>query len=326
MAHIVALAEAKSNREYKGVLSGLKARLDQNRLGDLLVQSGLITTIQLREALALQKASGQQLGIVLLQQRLISARTLRYTLAQQISMRFLAALVTIFFSFSSLGGVKTARAGTIKDVPAQLTLVMNSYAQNNYVPINYYPALFGFSEKRSTNLGPFTKWSGMFDSFNKAMIGRDSNADIDEWRASLMPLRGLPLRAMAQKVNEIVNKRPYILDSENWGKTDYWANPVEFLSRGGDCEDFAIAKYTSLRALGVPEERLRLAIVHDKVKDIPHAVLVVYADEGAFILDNQSPRVLRADKVSRYKPIFSINRSAWWLHTSPSKTILASAE
>ncbi len=312
-------------QNYSGVLNGLIARLEQNRLGDLLLESGLITPVQLREALALQKASRQQLGTILIQQRLISIKTLRYTLMQQISMRVMATLVTIFFSFAGIAGAKSARAGTVKDVPAQLTLVMNSQAQNVYAPVNYYSELFGTSEKRSGNLGPFTKWTGMFENFNRAMQSRSGEEMLDQWRASLMPLKGLPLRTMAQKVNEIINQHTYIEDHANWGRSDYWANPVEFFERGGDCEDFAIAKYTSLRSLGVPEERLRLAIVHDKVKDIPHAVLIVYADDGAYVLDNQVTRMRRADKITRYKPIFSINRNAWWLHTAQKGTVIASA-
>ena len=55
---------------------------------------------------------------------------------------------------------------------------------------------------------------------------------------------------------------------------------TDFFTRGGDCEDFAIAKYTALRALGVPEERLRVAIVHDDEKNLPHAILVVYTDNA----------------------------------------------
>jgi predicted transglutaminase-like cysteine proteinase len=130
---------------------------------------------------------------------------------------------------------------------------------------------------------------------------------------------------MVQKVNELVNRQPYLEDIDNWKKSDYWANPVEFFERGGDCEDFAIAKYTALRLLGVPEERLRLAIVHDKIKDIPHAILIVYSDDGPLVMDNQVSKVKRADKVNRYKPIFSINRHSWWLHTVNKPTIIATA-
>ncbi len=239
-------------------------------------------------------------------------------------MRFLAAVVTLFLSFSSFGGVKTARAGAIKDIPPEINLVVNANAQ--FAPLKYYPALFGSTERRSTNLKPFTKWSGMFESFDTAMRDAGNQDAMAAWREDLEPYRDLPLKTMAQKVNELVNKQRYIVDSKNWGKTDYWANPVEFFERGGDCEDFAIAKYTSLRALGVPEERLRLAIVHDNEKNIPHAVLIVYTDEGAVVLDNQNKKVQPSSKVSRYRPIFSINRQAWWLHTQPKPTVLASAE
>jgi predicted transglutaminase-like cysteine proteinase len=138
-------------------------------------------------------------------------------------------------------------------------------------------------------------------------------------------MKGRSMKSMAEGVNRLVNQKKYIIDKRNWGKSDYWATPVEFLQRGGDCEDFAIAKYTALRSLGFPEERLRVAIVQDTVKDIPHAVLVVYTDEGAFILDNQIKSLVDAEVKGRYKPIFSINRQAWWLHKSPSKTIVASA-
>lgn len=137
--------------------------------------------------------------------------------------------------------------------------------------------------------------------------------------------QGDSLYNMAYGVNDLINRQTYITDNRNWGKSDYWATPVEFLTRGGDCEDFAIAKYTALRALGVPEERLRVAIVHDEIKDIPHAVLIVYTEKGAVMLDNQMDKPVKTSETSRYRPIFSINRTAWWLHTKPQNTVIASA-
>ena len=115
------------------------------------------------------------------------------------------------------------------------------------------------------------------------------------------------------------------LDNRNWGKSDYWETPVEFMTRGGDCEDFAIAKYISLRELGVSEDRMRLAIVQDTQKNIPHAVLALYTDDGGVvILDQQIKTVFDAGHQGRYRPIFSINRSAWWLYSLP-QTVVASA-
>ena len=166
----------------------------------------------------------------------------------------------------------------------------------------------------------------MFNRFER-QLKQDSKARVvREWQQNLNDMQGLGLKAMADRVNDLVNEKRYILDSKNWGKSDYWATPVEFLERGGDCEDFAIMKYTALRSLGVPEERLRLAIVQDTKKNIPHAVLVVYTEKGAYILDNQIKKLISAERGSRYRPIYSINRTAWWLHTKPTKTIIASAD
>lgn len=97
------------------------------------------------------------------------------------------------------------------------------------------------------------------------------------------------------------------------------------MERGaGDCEDYAISKYASLRALGVPEDRMRIVILQDTAKNIPHAILAVYADNGILILDNQIKTVKRDTEISNYRPIYSINRQGWWLHKS-SGTVLASA-
>jgi predicted transglutaminase-like cysteine proteinase len=102
---------------------------------------------------------------------------------------------------------------------------------------------------------------------------------------------------------------------------------MEFMKNGGDCEDFAITKYVSLRALGVPEERMRLVVLQDMQKNIPHAVLVVYTENGPVVLDNQIKRAMPVEKISHYKPIFSINRDSWWLHTKPrgNVTVVASS-
>jgi predicted transglutaminase-like cysteine proteinase len=55
--------------------------------------------------------------------------------------------------------------------------------------------------------------------------------------------------------------------------------------------------------------------------------LIVYTDNGAMLLDNQIKRAVKADSVRHYKPIFSINQNAWWLHTAPkgNVTVVASA-
>jgi predicted transglutaminase-like cysteine proteinase len=309
-------------RKKPGIITQLKNLLEKNRLGELLVGNGLLTQQQLQLALVRQRDSRAPLGRVLVSEQYITRSALRRALMQQVTLRCMAAALGLFITFSSFGGVKSARADQMRDVPAQMMLV--SAANRAFSPMQTaYPALFGSEEQRSGNLQPFTKWSGMFKRFDAAMQTPAGKAIVMQWRHDLTPLENLPLSVMAQRVNDIVNHQRYIGDNRNYGKNDYWATPVEFFTRGGDCEDFAIAKYTALRALGVPEDRLRVAIVHDTEKDLPHAVLVVYTDSAALILDNQSKSVQDSAFLTKYKPIFSINRTAWWLHSTPSSTVVA---
>lgn len=307
-----------------GILTTLKGYLDRNRLGELLVSNGALSSQQLNFVLAQQRGTTQPLGRYLVDHKVIHRRQLYGALAQQTTIRMMAALITITISMSAMG-VKPARAADIGDIPGQVRLA--SVANAAFTPVAYYPALFGSSERMSSNLKPFTKWTQMFDRFQASMSTSEGQKEVAVLRDELEPLKGQPLRVMAERVNAMMNEVPYIEDQKNWGQSDYWETPVEFLSRGGDCEDFAIAKYVSLRSLGVPEERLRVAIVKDLQKGVPHAVLIVYTDDGAIILDNQSQTVRSADALTgRYKPIFSINRAGWWLHSAPRDTMLASAQ
>lgn len=308
---------SSDDHQYKGILSGLKARLHRNRLGELLVLDGYLSPEELRYALSVSKTSGRKLGSVLVEEGLVDATAIRQTLVEQFALRFMTTAAAVFISLSSMGIAKTARASTIKDVPSRMALATNVSMSE----VAYYPKLFGSTEKKSSSLTAFTKWTGMFTRFDAALNTKNGQDSMDDFRAKLEGLKDLPLNKMATRVNDIVNQVRYVTDNKNYGQNDYWATPVEFFANGGDCEDFAIAKYTALRALGVPEERLRIAIVQDMQKNIPHAILIVYTDQGAMILDNQIKSAVNAERVAHYKPIFSINRDAWWLHTKPTGNV-----
>jgi predicted transglutaminase-like cysteine proteinase len=303
----------------KGILNQIKTFLDRNRLGELLVIKGLITTNELRFALSEHKRTAQPLGQVMLKHAMVSRRQLNGLLIRQSVLRCLATTLMVLMAFSSFG--KRARADIIKDVPASIAF---NVAATTAGPIEAYPRLFGSTEKRSGNLSAFTKWSGMFSRLDRQLQTESGKQTIATMQARLQAFEGGSLKTMASQVNSMMNEKPYILDNKNWGQSDYWETVVDFMSKGGDCEDFAIAKYTALRALGVPEERMRVAIVQDLVKNIPHAVLVVYAEDGPVILDNQNKSLVDGADAGRYKPIFSINREAWWLHTAPDGTQIAS--
>jgi predicted transglutaminase-like cysteine proteinase len=118
-----------------------------------------------------------------------------------------------------------------------------------------------------------------------------------------------------KKVNAFVNRIRYRSDSSLYGINDYWASPGEFFSRGrGDCEDFSIAKYALLMALGFSSESMRMIITKDeKVRDF-HAVLAVRVADQDYILDNRTNRLLLAKKQTYLKPIYALNNEHWWLY------------
>lgn len=106
-----------------------------------------------------------------------------------------------------------------------------------------------------------------------ARFGKNAPARLYGWQKTLRDAQALPAPeggsnparndlALLRRVNDFFNRIPYETDQEHWGMVDYWATPVEMLaSNGGDCEDYAIAKYLSLKELGIPVERMRIAYV-----------------------------------------------------------------
>jgi predicted transglutaminase-like cysteine proteinase len=127
--------------------------------------------------------------------------------------------------------------------------------------------------------------------------------------------------ARLQQINEFFNRQVQFSDDATvWGQHDHWASPLETLSRGaGDCEDFAIAKYFSLLAAGVPGMRLRLVYVRALVGGpggvlTPHMVLAYHATPGAepLILDNLISEVRIASRRPDLQPVFSFNAEGLW--------------
>ena len=175
---------------------------------------------------------------------------------------------------------------------------------------------------RRANLKPFPKWTGMLERYFEeqgAAAGsceatRFNRCHLQAWYRLLDELRGQPESLQLAVVNAYMNRHRYIVDQINWGVDDYWETPREFFSRFGDCEDYAIAKYLTLLALGYDEARLRVVIVQDLNLRVPHAVLAVLGEDGTRILDNQIRPVVNEATIRHYRPIYSINGQAWWMH------------
>ena len=147
------------------------------------------------------------------------------------------------------------------------------------------------------------------------------------WQENVTKLGGLTVQEQLTAVNKFFNRRVrWKTDLEIYGTEDFWATPAETLGRGtGDCEDFTIAKYATLRHLGVPAEQLRLTYVQLKVTNTrsqAHMVLAWYANPNTtpLILDNANPRILPASQRRDLQPIFSFNSEELWLGNSRAST------
>lgn len=117
-------------------------------------------------------------------------------------------------------------------------------------------------------------------------------------------------------VNDFFNRVRFIDDIVHWKKKDYWATPLELLATdAGDCEDYSIAKYFTLKALGVPESRLYITYVKAIRLRQAHMVLTYFKTPRSIplVLDNINKRILKATKRKDLVPIYSFNGDGLWL-------------
>ena len=124
------------------------------------------------------------------------------------------------------------------------------------------------------------------------------------------------LEEKLQKVNNFFNQMQFVSDKLLWGKNDYWATRTEFLEKGaGDCEDFVIAKYFTLKQLGVPVNKLFFTYVKAIKLKQAHMVLTYYKTPSSvpLVLDSINPKILPATLRKDLIPIYSFNGDSLYL-------------
>ncbi|MGC8101107.1 cysteine protease LapG [Metapseudomonas otitidis] len=148
------------------------------------------------------------------------------------------------------------------------------------------------AEKRYGNLGP-------------------ARQRILDWRDLIQRSGELPEKDKLTAVNRFFNaKLRFVDDQRNWGQNDYWATPIEALVKGaGDCEDYSIAKYFTLRRLGIPAEKLRITYVKALNYNQAHMVLTFYATPTAdpLVLDNLISDIRPASQRKDLLPVYAFN-------------------
>ncbi len=188
----------------------------------------------------------------------------------------------VFAEVPKLFGTVEFRAAKDK-IPAWIS-VLNKQAKSNFFPEG-------------------AKWRGSYQEFKNKY--NSLNGDV---------------KAQLSLVNQYWNQYPYREDIRNvYKKPDYWAIPDEMVKNSGDCEDYAIAKFYTLKDLGFPTDKMRIIVVFETIRGIAHAVLGVYVDDDVLILDNLSNRIFSHKVLSNYDPRFSINEEWRWVHMRPKK-------
>lgn len=167
----------------------------------------------------------------------------------------------------------------------------------------------------------------------KKKYGNSVEQRFEIWDRVLESAKKKDILHKLKDVNDFWNKVAYKTDPVHWKKRDYWASPFEFLGTGaGDCEDYAIAKYFSLRQLGVPDSKLRITYVKLKTRgsrfDQAHMVLTYYhkPDSTPIVLDNIDKRLKLATKRVDLTPVYSFNASGLWQAKNKGRTSIRVGE
>ncbi|TQV81590.1 transglutaminase-like cysteine peptidase [Denitrobaculum tricleocarpae] len=185
------------------------------------------------------------------------------------------------------------------------------------------PGIFNTIEFRSKSFKALPQWRRVLDQFKrerKAFLACTNDAancssEVQKsWREIILEARDLDRAAKLNAVNRYFNRWPYKLDKEVFGVNEYWASPVEFMTRSGDCEDFSIAKYFALKELGFTQEEMRIVILMDRIRNIGHAVLAIYEKNDILVLDSLSNVILSHSKYKHYLPQYSMNETTRWAH------------
>jgi len=165
-----------------------------------------------------------------------------------------------------------------------------------------------------------------FSNLAKQRYGEEAYKNTLELQELMVSLQSAHDIEKLKKINAYFNQKiEFGEDIDVWGQSDYWATPLESLGRlAGDCEDYSIAKYTFLKTLNIPNEKLRLTYVRAQITQqdrnivLAHMVLSYYATPQSepLILDSLVPEIMPSSSRRDLTPIFSFNDKGLWVGTS----------
>lgn len=174
--------------------------------------------------------------------------------------------------------------------------------------------LIAFCSLAKTHAQPFIDFL-MLERLKKNN-GEEAFTRGQQLNALLLELKNKDAQIQLLEVNRFFNRFKHTSDQQVWGESDYWATPEEFIGEHrGDCEDYVIAKYFTLRYLGISDNHLYLTYVKALKQNVAHMVLTYFEkpDSIPLVLDNYDLRILSAVKREDLLPIYSFNAQSLFL-------------
>lgn len=173
-------------------------------------------------------------------------------------------------------------------------------------PVTNLPQWSDFSARQSQSLQSLSECEQ-----NEAWC---TSPEVKRWAGLINNLREQGKLRQIITVNKWFNRLPYKYDEDAYEQLDYWADTLELLQKRGDCEDFALSKYYTLRQLGFTPEELQVTMVYDRENFINHAVLMVFIDGTRYMMDINSDTTEPSALGKRYKPLYSFNEQTAWYY------------
>ena len=188
---------------------------------------------------------------------------------------------------------------------------------------------FGLAASSLSGGGLYDKWLGVQRRLDDEMVQLvlcegDRDGCVSEAAIKFLDIvdtaRQREGRARLGEINRAINLaiRP-ISDIAQHGQIDVWTSPLATLERsGGDCEDYAIAKFVALRYAGLAPDDLRIVVLHDTIRDEDHAVAAARLDGRWLMLDNRRMAMVADADVRNLHPTFVISQHGVMRYTDSS--------
>jgi predicted transglutaminase-like cysteine proteinase len=177
--------------------------------------------------------------------------------------------------------------------------------------------------KREAPVSALSHWNDFAQRQDKTMdalrlcrqdVKLCASPDAARWSDMMRSIEGANRLRQIITVNRWFNRLPYQFDEDAYDRLDHWADTRELFERRGDCEDYALSKYYTLRLLGFTPQEMKVTAVYDTQARANHAVLLIYTGDTRYMLDINSDSTDPDYMNWRYRPLYAFNETTAWYY------------